>query len=240
MRRNAAIRVLLGFFVGFLGLVNQLQAGIIVTTVDMVARQQVNLFGVQDTLVSRGLITFTFDVDANNNTVGGASSVAGTFAGTLPAGFGALGIAGAPFELFTLPGTLTASNNGTHVRALLNFGLRVYGGPNLVIANFYTATPSLFESDVTSLTNFTGSVFQDPVLRPNDFTQVFIGDNLLNVPVDTLVGVSFDRTVTAVPEPSSLVMCSLLGLTLLVYRKQKAVVPSDTNTKFQLPSVTEF
>jgi hypothetical protein len=222
MRRNTSLQVFLGFLVSFLGLVHHLQAGIIVTTVDMVARQQVNLFGVQDTLVSRGLITFTFDVDANNNTVvGGASSVAGTFTGTLPAGFSVLGLEDAPFELFTLPGTLTATNNGTHVSALLNFGLRVYAAPNVVLANFYTSTPSLFESDVISLTNFTGSVFQDPVLRPNDFTQVFIGDNLLNVPVDSLVGFSFDRTVTAVPEPSSLMMCSLLGLALVVYKKRR-------------------
>ena len=202
------------FFLGFVGNTGEVRGDIVITSVNMVARQQVNLLGVPETLVSSGVVKWTFDVDGNRNTVpGGVSSVDALFTGVLPTGFG--GLAGANFELFTLPGgTVTASNSGTHVRASTNFGLRVFAAPNVVLANFFTTSPSLFESDVTSLTNFTGSVFQDPA-RPNDITQVFIGANGLGVDVGSLVGISFDRTVTAVPEPSSLALCSIVALTLL-------------------------
>lgn len=97
MKHYSVIRTFFGFIMGIVGIANEIQGGIIVTSVDMVARQQVNLLNVQETLVASGVVKWTFDVDANNNTIpGGASAVDALFNGVLPIGFGAL--AGAPFE----------------------------------------------------------------------------------------------------------------------------------------------
>jgi len=211
---------LISFF-GLFGLATNVNGAVIVTSVNMVARQQVNLLGVIETLIADGVGNFTFEVDANNNTLAGGcvSEFNSLFRGFLPGGFG--GLAGARFDLFSLPGaTVTASGNGTHVRNVTNFGMRVFAPDNTVLANFFTSTPSLFESNVISLTDIAGSVFQD-ALRPNDITQVFVGQNGLGQIEGALVGFSFDRTVTAVPEPSSLVVCILGGLGLFARRRFK-------------------
>ena len=215
MSRNCSLRVLALLLMGFLvSSGGSLFAGMVAKTFQMRAIQQVNLFGVDATLVANGPVLFNFEVDANNNTIpGGNSFVDAFFTGILPSEFAAIGVGGAPFELFSLPGSqvLTASGNGTHVSLSTTFGLRVFAAPGVVGANFYTSVPSLFESDVISLTNFSESVFGDPS-RPNDVTSVFIGDNLLGVPPGTQVGISFNRTVTTVPEPSSMLVFGLLGL----------------------------
>ena len=204
-----------------------LQAEIIVTNVQMVAVQRVNLLGVNASLVASGPATFTFDVDANMNTIpGGVSTIDTLFSGFLPVEFTPLGVNGAPFQLFSLnPEVLTATNNGTRVRIDTTFGLRVFAAPGVVGAEFFTRIPSVFESNVTSLRDLNGSVFQASN-RPNDITEIFIGNSILPglPPSGTLVGVSFDRTVTAVPEPTSLLLCSLIGFACvpLAYKRKKS------------------
>lgn len=199
-------------------------AALVVTDVNMRADQNVSLLGVDASLSATGMVHWVFDVDANGDSIpAGASTVDAVFQGTLPAEFG--GLAGAAYDLFSIDGqeTVTTSNNGTHVRALTNFGLKVYAAPNVVLAEFYTQTPSIFEADVIGLANFNGSVFQDN-LRPNDLTQVFIGQNGLSIIPNTLAGASFNRTVTAVPEPSSLVFATcggVLGLLMRHRRRQR-------------------
>lgn len=202
----------------------QARAEIITHDQEFVARQQVNLLGVEATLVASGIGSFTFDVDSNGNTPPGSSSTVDTlFQGFLPSEFVVFGLDGRPFDLFSLnPELVTTSGNGTHVSVVTTFGLRVYaslGGPTL--AEFFTEVPSLFETDVNSLTDFTGAVFQDPA-RPVDPTVVFIGNNPFGLDVGTPVGVSFDRTVSAVPEPASitLVGISIVGLGLGAFRRR--------------------
>lgn len=198
------------------------RADIVTHTLNMDALQNVNLLGIDAVLFATGPATFTFDVDANNNTIpGGNSSVTTLFTGVLPAAFAPLGVAGAPFELFpNLPNVLQATGNGTHVRVEATFGIRVYVAPGVVGANFFTAAPSIFQSNVIGLQNFNGSVFQDP-LRPNDAAAVFIGANALGIAPGTQVGVSFNRTVAAVPEPSAL-WISLSFFALVIQRNRKS------------------
>ena len=203
------------------------QADIVTHDVDSLAVQQVNLFGVDATLEARGIASYTFDVDANNNTIpGGNSTLSVLFEGLLPSEFAGLGLEGAEFDLFTTnPGAenLTVTGNGTQISLETTFGIRVYAGPGVVGANFFTSTPSLFEGSINGLQDFTGSVFGDPN-RPLDSTDIFIGDSLagLGLPASgTLVGSSFNRTVSAVPEPSSL----FLGAAFVVFagcRRRKA------------------
>jgi hypothetical protein len=201
------------------------QADIVVHEQDMIARQNVNLLGIDAVLYSRGPATFTFDVDANNNTIpGGASNVETLFKGFLPVEFAPLGVAGAAFDLFpNEPDVVEVTGDGTHVRIETTFGLRVYVAPGVVGANFYTAIPSIFESDVVGIQDFTGAVFQDPD-RPNDVTEVFIGENIFGIAPGTLVGASFNRTVTAIPEPCSLAFFASLTAVL-------AFVPIRSRTR---------
>jgi hypothetical protein len=185
-------------------------------TTQATAVQQVNLLGIAATLVANGQIDWTFDLDSNGNTVGTASTINSHFAGILPAAFGPL--AGLPFDLFSNdPELVTVTGNGTHVSVDTTFGLIIPG-----VAEFFTTVPSDFSAIVSGIPFGGGIVFEslDPK-RPNDLTQVFIGANGLQfpnggpIPSGTLVGVSFDRTVTTTtPEPASLL--GWLGASLLV------------------------
>jgi len=201
----------------------QLNADIVVHTQPMLAVQNVNLLGIEAVLTAGGEGTFTFEVDGNNNTIpGGASNLVALFYGFLPDEFEPLGVDGAPFELFNNPPDLVqTTGNGTFVRVETTFGLRVFVAPGVVGANFYTSVPSLFETDVVGLQDFTGSIFQDPD-RPLDFTEIFVEENLLGLSPGTLVGVSFNRTVTAIPEPGSLgFLCFVAGgFSLQVFRRR--------------------
>jgi len=193
----------------------------------MEAVQQVNLLGVSASLVARGPATFTFDVDGNMNTIpGGLSTLDTLFSGFLPNEFSALGVNGAPFQLFSLdPEVVTATNNGTRVRIDTTFGLRVFAAPGVVGAEFFTRIPSVFEANVTSLRDLNGSVFQASN-RPNDVTEIFIGNSILPglPPAGTLVGISFDRTVSVVPEPASIFMWTLIGFAYVpfAYKRKKS------------------
>lgn len=189
------------------------RADLVVHNQEMRAVQNVSLLGVNAVLVAEGDALFTFDVDGNNNTVagGGASTLSALFTGILPPEFAALGVAGAAFELFNnTPDVVESTGNGTQVRVETTFGLRVYVAPGVVGANFYTSVPSLFESGVVGLQDFTGSVFQDPA-RPADLTDIFVGANLLGLTPGSLVGVSFNRTVTAIPEPTALGLLAIVS-----------------------------
>ncbi|MEO8269790.1 MAG: PEP-CTERM sorting domain-containing protein [Aureliella sp.] len=211
-----------------------LPAAIVTHNVQLLATQQVNLLGVDATLVGLGPATFTFDVDANNNTIpGGASTMDTLFFGSLPIEFATLGVAGAPFELYSIdPEVVTVTNNGTHLRVDTTFGFRVFAAPGVVGADFYTSTPSVFETDIIGLQDFTGSVFQSPD-RPNDATDIFVGNSLpaLNLPPSgSLVGFSFDRTVAAVPEPSSFLLCSIALAGLSFSRRRRVAVQTVHRT----------
>lgn len=203
-----------------------IQAGMVVTTLDMVAKQKISLFGGTGTiLVATGPVTFTFDVDSNGNTIsGGASRVDAKFTGVFGSEWAFLGLNGLSFDLFSLdvpsvPNTLTATN-GNFVSAHVNFGLNIYAAPGVVLANFYTKTPSLFESQVNSLTDFGGAVLQAPN-RPNDFTELYVGKNLLGLTEDTVVGTSFDRTVAPVPEPASVAMWGIGVVGAVIARRRR-------------------
>ncbi len=192
--------------------VSSLEGASITTTAQMEAKQQVSLFGAPAvTLVARGPVKFTFDVDGSGNTIpGGTSTLDAMFSGTLPSELGPP-LAGLSFDLFSVDTSSLTTVDGNFVRAELTFGLTIYAAPGIVAANFYTLTPSIFQSSVISLTDLTGAVFQDPN-RPSDPTAIYIGQNGLGVSEGTLVGVSFDRTVSTVPEPSTLVICSLVSV----------------------------
>ena len=200
----------------------------IITNVSMVATQQFDSPGLgisNAILVATGPATFTFNnLDANNNTTDLTSTVDTLFTGLLPGEFAGLGLAGFRFDLFSIDGeeTVTATNNGTHVRVDANFGLKVYDPLNNVLANFYTSIQSVFESDVNSLSDFSGAVFQDP-LRPNDPTVVYLGASVFPFPPGTPFGISSNRTVAvAVPEPSSGMLLALAGIGCCLYhRKQR-------------------
>ena len=215
-------------------LVSTLQAAIIVTNVQMLAVQQVNLLGVSASLVASGPATFTFDVDGNMNTIpGGVSTIDTLFSGFLPVEFKPLGVYDAPFQLFSLnPEVLTVTNGGTHVRIDTTFGLRVFAGPGLVGAEFFTKIPSVFEANVTSLRVLNGSVFQASN-RPNDITEIFIGNSILPglPPAGSLVGISFDRTVTAVPEPTSILLWAMIGFACVPFarKRKKSSEPRPLN-----------
>lgn len=204
-------------------------AAIVVHEVENLAVQDVNLLGINATLRAQGRGTYTFDVDSNNNTnPGGASTLDTDFRGILPAEFGDLG--GAPFQLFADPATaeLTVTGDGTFLRLESTFSINVFADPasTIVAASFFTTTPSIFESDIIGLQDFTGSVFRDPRIDTNpmaDAVPVFIGDSIVPglPPAGTLVGSSFNRKVSVVPEPSSLLFAGLaLGFGVSRRRRQ--------------------
>lgn len=217
---------ILAMFVVWIGSQACVQAGMVITTVDMEAKQKISLFGGPGTtLVATGPVKFTFEVDSNGNTIaGGASRVDAMFTGVFGSEWAFLGLNGLSFDLFSLdvpsvPNSLTATN-GNFVSARVNFGLNIYAAPGVVLANFYTKTPSLFESHVNSLTDFGGAVLQDPN-RPNDFTELFVGKNLLGLDEDSVVGASFDRTVAPVPEPASVAMWGIGVVGAVIARRRR-------------------
>ncbi len=221
MHRLPQLFTTLAFF-AVLALANSANAGTIVSTHDMVARQQVNLLGIDAVLVARGPVTFTFDVDVDGNTVpGGGSNMSSLFKGFLPDEFAPLRVNGFAFDLYSLdPAIVVASNNGTHVSAATKFGLRVFAAPGVALAEFFTTTNSIFASDVPSLLDFSGAVFRDD--NPlGDITGIFIGPNFIGVPENAPVGVSFNRTVTPVPEPSTLLIGLVAAATCVRRRRRK-------------------
>jgi hypothetical protein len=103
-------------------------AGLITFDTPSVAVQEVDLFGfIHTPLVAVGSVTWNLDVDSNGNTINADSNISALFHGTLPGAFAPLGLAGLPFDLYSLPGgqTVTATNNGTLVTVNTTFGLTI-------------------------------------------------------------------------------------------------------------------
>jgi hypothetical protein len=201
-----AITVLIGF-------ASPVQAGIVTFTTPGIAIQDVELFTgtplqVDATLTAIGSLTWNLDIDANGNTINSDSSVIADFVGTLPAEFGKLGLAGVAFDLHSLLAgqSVTITNNGTLVTVNSNFGITVPAAGT----TFYTVTPSEFITSILGVP-FSTFHFTSPAV-----TGVYIGDNPLTIDPGTLVGASFDRTVSSVPEPSSAVLLVLGGVGLAI------------------------
>ena len=190
------------------GFMSPVQAGMVSFTTPGIAIQNVQLFTgspvqIDASLTAIGSLTWTLDVDANGNTINSDSFVTAAFFGTLPAEFAVLGLAGVPFELRSLPAdqSVTTTNDGTLITVVSHFAITVPAAG----AAFSTATPSEFVSSIQGVP-FSAFYFNSPAV-----TGILIGDNPLGIPAGTLVGASFDRTVSSIPEPSSAALL-LLGV----------------------------
>jgi hypothetical protein len=225
LRIKSGIRFAVATFLATLICCSPAAAEIISFYTPATAVQQVNLLNIPATLNASGGIQWSLDLDANGNSIpGGASSLNAFFAGTLPSEFAALGVAGAPFHLFSnSPQLINVTGNGTHVSVETTFGLQVFGPGGMVLANFYTQTPSNFSASVPGIPFSADIVFQSPD-RPQDPTPIYVGENVLELPPGMLVGVSFDRTVTTTPEPTSIVAWAsvgMIGLALRMHRQRR-------------------
>lgn len=172
-------------------------AGFVSFSVPSVAVQDVQLFPgtpieVNATLTAVGTVDWNLDVDANGDTINSDSSITAIFHGFLPIEFGPL--AGLPFDLFSLPTgqTVTATNNGTVVTVDTTFGLSV----PLAGLSFYTLLPSTF------VTSVSGIPFTTYFATSPDLTTIYTTG-------DIAVGVSFNRTVSSVPEPSTITLAAI-------------------------------
>ena len=206
MTRTAQTTIVFAFAI-MNGFISPVQAGVVSFTTPGIAIQNVQLFTgspvqVDASLTAIGSLTWTLDIDANGNTINSDSFVTAAFFGTLPTEFAVLGLAGVPFELRSLPTdqSVTTTNDGTLITVVSNFSITVPAAG----AAFSTATPSEFISTIQGVP-FSEFYFNSPAV-----TGILIGDNPLGIPPGTLVGASFDRTVSSVPEPSSAALL-LLG-----------------------------
>ena len=201
-------------------------AGFLEFDTPAVAVQQVNLLNVAATLTAVGNLHWKLDVDPTSHAILPDSTIDAFFQGQLPSEFGIFGLAGAPFNLFTLPDGQFITGDTSQVTVNTTFGIDLFGPGFILLASFYTSDTSLFTSSVSGIP-FTSFEFADPN-RPNDLTWIYIGANVLPFPISpgSLVGVSFDRTVSSVPEPSSLALAGLgsLGLLIGAFRRRSAAI----------------
>jgi hypothetical protein len=196
-------RVIAGAIAMLISLDNSAMANVLTFSTTGIAIQKVELFPglpfqIDATLTGVGSLAWNLDVDANGNTINSDSSVFADFVGTLPAEFAVLGLAGASFDLHSLPSdqSVTTTNNGTVLTVNSKFEIDVPAAG----AVFYTVTPSEFITAIAGVP-FTTFHFTSP-----DVTGVYIGDNPLGILAGSLVGASFDRTVSSVPEPSTAIL----------------------------------
>ncbi|MBS0265847.1 MAG: PEP-CTERM sorting domain-containing protein [Planctomycetes bacterium] len=194
-------------------------AGIETFTIPSVAAQNVDLFGIIHTpLVAVGTVKWTLDVDENGNSINSDSSIDAQFHGILPSAFASLGLAGLPFDLYSLPTgqSVTVTGNGTLVTVDTTFGLAIPAAGTTL----YTNVPSEFVTSVSGIP-FTSFFATSP-----DPVGIYMGDNPFGIPPGTLVGDSYGRTVYSTPEPGSLTLfalslTSLVGIAWLRKRKTK-------------------
>ena len=204
------------------GFTSPVEAGLVSFTTSGIAIQNVQLFTgspvqIDASLTAIGSLTWTLDIDANGNTINTDSFVTAAFFGTLPTEFAVLGLAGVPFELRSLPTdqTVTTTNDGALITVVSNFSITVPAAG----AAFSTAAPSEFVSTIQGVP-FSGFFFNSPAV-----TGIVIGDNPLGIPPGTLVGASFGRTVSSVPEPSSaaLLLLGAVGALGATSRRRSAI-----------------
>ena len=163
----------------------------------------------------------TFDL----NLVTGTASVTSAFTGTdfpdplSPGSF-------LNYDLYNTVTTGTVTQVGTmyNVSFSLLFELKLTSGP-LAGLTFETKDDATFAAaNIPSLPFPAGTSFSDPNI-PNDVVPIYVKyDPTFTFPVGTLVGASFDRVVTIVPEPSSLASAAGLGLLLVLgfaWRRRK-------------------
>lgn len=202
----------------FVGNTTQSMASFDVFTTPAEATQTLSLPGLgvplSFSLTGTGFVEWHLDVDGSGNSIGSGSFIVSDFQGTLPGSLGPLG--GTPFDLYSLNDgqqTVTSTGGGTVVTVTTNFELDVPAAG----LQFYTTTPSVFATSVA------GIPFQSFFARAPNFGSDKTDIYLQGVPVP--VGQSFDRTVSSVPEPSSLALLGLggFGLAFNAYRRRRAV-----------------
>jgi hypothetical protein len=197
-------------------------AGSVQQKTDAEAVQMVNLLGISAQLVGRGFVDFDFDLgpDGTTATGGGNSSILGFFQGFVPDEFAPLGINGLPFDLsndetvFPIgPEKVEVLSTGT-VNLVSQFGIQIFDpSRSVVLASLYTLEAGLFQSVDAGIPVPNRTVFEDPN-RPDDVLVVVAGENGLGIPIGEPVGLSFNRTVTTVPEPSSTAIFAVGSLCL--------------------------
>jgi hypothetical protein len=183
------------------------------------------LFGGSATITATGTQTFTLDL------VGSAANVISDFKGTdlpdplNPGGF-------LDYDLYNTAtiGTVTVVPHGYDVNFEVLFELKVTSGPFTGLTFETQQQATFFTPEAHSLPFPGGTLFADPT--PPDLVNIYVKiDPTGNLPAGSLVGASFDRTVTvgsAVPEPSSmaLVIAALviagLACSIASWRAQKA------------------
>lgn len=115
----------------------------------------------------------------------------------------------------TTTGTVTQVGSMYNVNFSVLFELQLTSGP-LAGFTFQTESYATFDAANIPSTPFpVGTSFSDPN-APNDSVPIYVKYDPSNTyPVGTEAGVSFNRAVTVVPEPSSLSLTAAAGLAAL-------------------------
>lgn len=212
------------------------RGAVVEQTIGAIAIQDVNLLGIDATLVHPGFFEFRIDIgtDGNSSSGGGTSATTGFFQGFLPDEFTPLGISGFPFDvgndtsIFSIPDeTTTVTDGGMTVAVSSHFWLQVFDPTRTtVLATFHTdfanGGPGLFQAVNTEVPIPIGTLFEDPN-RPNDVLQIVAGPNQIGINEGEIVGTSFNRTIVTVPEPSSLFVLFAMTSSLALFRKRTRV-----------------
>ncbi len=191
-----------------LGLCPHARAGVIVFDTESTADQMISspLLGTF-ALDASGPQTFTI------NTTNGTANVTSAFqGGDLPDPF----VPGQydTYNLYNIPayttGTVTTTPSGYNISFSLLFELDVTSGSLNGLSLVTTQYATFAASNVQTLPFPVGTAFSDPS-GPAP-VNIYVKNDFGPFPAGTLVGTSFDRVVTVVPEPSAI---TLLGIGLV-------------------------